>query len=34
MIGKIPFMLRLSKHSLFFFSKLLVFCAMSVALHP
>jgi hypothetical protein len=31
MIGKIPFMLRLSKHSLFFFSNL-VFCATTVAL--
>ena len=32
MIEKIPFMLRLSKHSLFFFSNLLVLCAMPVAL--
>jgi hypothetical protein len=31
MIGKIPFMLRLSKRSSFFFSNL-VFCATTVAL--
>jgi hypothetical protein len=34
MIGKIPFMLRLSKHSLFFFSNLLVLCATTVVLRP